>query len=160
MYKVIHDYTELLAKTVNESGIPKNKILTHIVGLMSFYKNLHTTFAPPIWVAVNEYSIPGFTLSPVTCQYDLGTLVSEINGTDKNQNHFACTEGYSRGVDGTFGQANNYFDSMFGKGAALVTVFGWGLEAASSEFAVSHSKKSPFVLAAKKWLEIGTVGNK
>jgi hypothetical protein len=156
LYKVIHDYTEMMAKTVYESGIPKVKIFTHTVGFMSLSTYLQTTFAPPIWAAVNGYSIPGFTLSPVTCRYDLVTLKSEISKADKNQTHYACAEGYGRGVDGKFDQADSYFDSLFGKGAALVTVFGWGREPSISNFAVSHSKNSPFVLAAKKWLKMGT----
>jgi hypothetical protein len=154
LYSVIHDYTELLAKTVFESGIPKNKIFTHIVGFMSYYTNLKTTFAPPIWTAVNNYSIPGFTLNPITCKYNLRTLKTEIELADDSQKFFACVEGYSRGVNGSFYQADEYFKSMFGNGAALVSVFGWGREPSTSMYAVSHSKNSPFVKAAKKWLSI------
>lgn len=154
LYTVIHDYTELLAKTTFESGIPKHKIFTHIVGFMSYYTYLRTTFAPPIWVAVNDYSIPGFTLNPVSCKYNLNTLTTEIRNADPSQKHFACAEGYSRGVDGSFYQADEYFKSMFGNSAALITVFGWGREPSTSQYAVSHSKNSPFVQAAKKWLEM------
>jgi|GEM_PF-970270 len=150
--QVIQDYSELLAKAVYEAGVPRSKIFTHIVGFMSANTSLQTTFAPPIWTAVNDYSIPGFTLSPVTCPYNLTNLVSAINTADNDQQYFACAEGYSRGVDGTYQQANDYFQSMFGNGAALVTVFGWGREPSTSDFAVSHSPTSPFVKAAKKWL--------
>lgn len=156
LFQVIHDYIEMNAKTVYESGIPKHKIFTHTVGFMSYYTDLQTTFAPPIWTAVNEYSTPGFTLNPITCKYNLNVLISEIKNADKGQNHFACAEGYSRGIDGSFIQADNYFDSMFGNGAALVAVFGWGREPSTSKYAVSHSKNSPFVMAAKKWLEMTT----
>lgn len=154
LYNVIHDYSELLAKTAFESGIPKHKIFTHTVGFMSHFTNLQTTFAPPIWCAVNEYSIPGFTLNPITCKYNLNTLTSEIANADPSQKFFACAEGYSCGVDGSFYQADEYFKSMFGNGAALITVFGWGREPSSSAYAVSHNKKNPFVLAAKKWLDM------
>jgi hypothetical protein len=85
-------------------------------------------------------------------------LFSEVRQADSSQKYFANAEGYSRGVDGSFVQADNYFDSMFGNGAALVTVFGWGRESSTSEFAVSHSKSSPFIKAAKKWLGMGTPG--
>lgn len=160
LYAVIHNYTELLAKTTFESGIPRHKIFTHTVGFMSHYTDLQTTFAPPIWTAVNDYSIPGFTLNPVTCKYNLSTLKAEIEKANPTQKYFACAEGYGRGVDGSFYQADEYFKSMFGNGAALVTVFGWGQEPSTSKFAVSHSKNSPFVMAAKKWLEISKDGNK
>lgn len=154
LYTVIHDYSELLAKTAFEAGIPKFKIFTHIVGFMSYYTDLQTTFAPPIWTAVNDYSIPGFTLSPVTCKYNLDILKKEIEKIDPDQKYFANAEGYSRGVDGSYYQADEYFRSMFGNGAALVTVFGWGKEPITSKYAVSHSKGSDFVKAAKKWLDM------
>jgi hypothetical protein len=154
LYSVIHDYTELLAKTAFESGIPKHKIFTHIVGFMSHYTYLQTTFAPSIWTAVNDFSIPGFTLNPVTCKYNLSTLKAEIKGADASQKYFACAEGYSRGVDGSFYEADEYFKSMFNNGAVLVSVFGWGREPLTSKYAVSHSKNNPFVKAAKKWLDM------
>ncbi|WP_437919949.1 hypothetical protein [Sphingobacterium sp. LRF_L2] len=152
LYQVIHDYSEFLAKTAYDSGIPKAKIFSHIVGIKSSQPNLSTTFAPPIWTAVNDYSTPGFTLSPVSCPYNLNTLVSEIQLADPSQVRFGNAEGYSIGADGSFAQADAYFGDMFGHGASIVAVFGWGREPATSAFAVSHSPNSPFVQAAQKWL--------
>jgi len=152
LYQVIHDYSELLAKTIYDAGIPKQKIFTHMLSLMSSRTNLQSTFAPPIWAAVNDYSTPGFTMSPETCPYNVDTLVNEIRKADPAQANFANAEGYSRGVDDTYDQAKNYFKSLYGNGASLVTVFGWGRESASSAFAVSHDPQSPFVLAAKVWM--------
>ncbi len=43
---VIHDYSELLAKTANDAGIPKEKIFTHIVGVMSVWTSLRMSGAP------------------------------------------------------------------------------------------------------------------
>lgn len=151
--QVIHDYSELLAKTVYESGIPRNKIFTHIVGFISAFPDLKTTFIPPIWTAVNEYSTPGFTMSPITCPYNVDVIKAEIKKKDPVQQHFGNVEGYSRGVDGNYTDASNYLSSMFNNGALLVSVFGWGREPATSEFAVSHSKTSPFVQAAQNWLK-------
>lgn len=152
LYQVIHDYSEFLAKTAYDAGIPREKIFSHIVGVKSSQPGLSTTFAPPIWTAVNNYSTPGFTLSPVSCPYNLNTLKAEINLVDAQQTNFGSVEGYSIGVDGSFAQADAYFGDMFGHGASIVSVFGWGREPASSAFAVSHSTASPFVQAAKKWL--------
>ena len=153
LYRVIHDYSEFLAKVVYDAGIPREKIFTHIVGIKSSHPELSTTFAPPIWVAVNDYSIPGFSMSPVSCPYDLGTLKAEIAKADPTQTRFGNVEGYSIGVDGSQEQADAYFRDMFGNGASVVAVFGWGREPATSAFAVSHSPASPFVQAAKKWLK-------
>ncbi|MEO5648991.1 MAG: hypothetical protein ABIR03_03590 [Ginsengibacter sp.] len=152
LYTVIHDYTELLSKTAYESGISRNKIFTHIVGLMSANPGLKTTFAPPIWTAVNEYSTPGFTMSPISCPYNIQTLTNEIKKADPAQKNFVLAEGYSLGADQNFKQADEYFSSMFDNGALLVAVFGWGREPPTSAFVVSHSKSNPFVMAAKKWL--------
>lgn len=152
LYQVIHDYSEFLAKTAYDTGIPRAKIFSHIVGIKSSQPGLSTTFAPPIWTAVNNYSTPGFTLSPVSCPYNLNTLKAEINLVDPQQTNFGNAEGYSIGVNGSFSQADAYFGDMFGHGASMVAVFGWGREDASSAFAVSHSPTSPFVQAAKKWL--------
>ena len=152
LYQVIHDYSELLAKTVYDSGIPKQKIFTHMVGFMSAMTDLKTTFAPPNWCAVNSYSIPGYTLSPATCPYNLQTLKKNIKKADSSQPYFACAEGYARGIDDTYNNSYNYFKSMFSNGAVIVTAFGWGTEPDSSAFAISHSKSSPFVKAANAWL--------
>ena len=151
---VVHDYIELLAKTANDAGVPKEKIFSHIVGIRSAQNKMISNY-PPIWTAVNDYCIPGFTMSPVTAPYDLYTLNLRIKEADNTQNNFACAEGYARGLDGSFAIADDYFDSMFKNGCSLVTVYGWGRAAADSKFAASHSKSSPFVIAAKKWLEMG-----
>ncbi|MNL39724.1 hypothetical protein D3C87_1620170 [compost metagenome] len=68
---------------------------------------------------------------------------------DPQQKNFANAEGYSIGVNGSFAQADAYFGDMFGHGAAMVAVFGWGREPAGSAFAVSHSPTSPFVQVLK-----------
>ena len=153
LYKVIHDYSELLSKTTFDSGIPRHKIFTHIIGLKSSNPSLKTTFAPPIWTAVNQYSIPGFTLSPYSCPYNLNVLKSEISKADNSQKYFALAEGYSKGVDGSLTQAENYFASMFDNGSLIVSAFGWGREAPSSVLAISHSQNNPFVIAAKNWIK-------
>jgi hypothetical protein len=152
LYDVIHDYSELLAKTVYDAGVPKRKIFTHIVGIRSSMPSLESTFTPPIWTAVNAYSIPGFTLSPETCPYNLTVLQNEIKKADPSQIHFANAEGYARGVNGNYSESKTYLSSMFSRKAYMVSVFGWGREAADSAFAVSHSKTSPFVQAASDWL--------
>src|SRR5690606_39078086 len=132
LYEVIHSYSEFLAKTAFDTGIPKDKIFTHIVGIRSSQPNLSTTFAPPIWTAVNDYSTPGFTLSPVSCPYNLSTLVSEIQLADPTKTRFGNVEGYSIGADASFEQADDYFGDMFAHGASIVAVYGWGREPETS----------------------------
>lgn len=152
LYQSIHDYSELLARTAFKSGIPKNKIFTHIVGYKSANTHIETTFTPPIWTAVNPYSTPGFTMSQETCPYNLDILTNEIKKADSRQTHFANAEGYARGVNSSYEKASQYFESMFSKGALMVSVYGWGREAPTSAFAVSHSPTDPFVEAARDWI--------
>ena len=153
LYRVIRNYSASLARVVFEAGIPKHKIFTHTIGLKSVRPELETTFAPPIWVAVNPYSTPGFTMSPETCPYDLEVIKSEISRADSTQKHFANAEGYARGLNKDVETASAYLNSMFNQGALITTVFGWGRESATSAFAVSHSPYSPFVIAAKELFE-------
>jgi hypothetical protein len=154
LYQVIHDYSELLAKTAYDSGLPREKIFTHIVGIKSSQPNLTSTFTPPIWTAVNDYSTPGFTMSPVTSPYNLDVLKEEIELAEPEQKSFANVEGYSRGIDDSFLQADTYFDNMFSYKARIVAVYGWGRSAANSPYAVSHDPANHFVRAAKKWINI------
>lgn len=43
---------------------------------------------------------------------------------------------------------------MFGNGANLVAVFGWGRAQAGSPNKASHKKHSPFIKAANQWLSM------
>jgi len=99
-------------------------------------------------------------MSPVTAPYNLDTLTLRIKEAENSQKYFGCAEGYSRGLNGSFSIADDYFNSMFKYGAALVTVYGWGRNSADSKFAVSHSSDNPFVLAAQKWLNMECSENK
>lgn len=152
LYGVIHDYIELLAKTCYDAGIPRAKLYSHIVGYTSANGHIQSTFTPPIWTAVNDYCIPGFTLNPISCPYNLDVLTQKIQAADPAMPYFGSVESYALGVDGSFEAADYYFDEMFSKGALMISVFGWGREPQTSRFAVSHSPDNPFVQAAKHWL--------
>lgn len=123
LYDVIHDFSEFMAKQAYDAGVPRQKIFTHMVSL-STARVTETTFAPPTWSAVNSYSTPGFTMSPVTCPYDINTLQQEIQKADPEMKSFACTEGYASGLEDEE-KATAYFNEMFSNGAVLVAAFGY-----------------------------------
>ncbi len=149
LYQVIHDYSELLSKTAWEAGIPREKIMTHITGNAS-YTGRENPFTPPIWCAVNDYSIPGFTMSPLTCRYDLTVLKEKIIGADPDQQYFAVAEGYAAGLNEE-AEAAAYFEEMFGNGALVVTAFGYG-DPPTQYFTFKRTKEFGYNIAVNKWL--------
>jgi len=93
--QVVHDYLELLAKIAYKAGLPANKIYTHIVAVQSVETNTVNTDFPPIWAAVNDYSIPGFTLCNESgAKYNIKELKKLIRTADPRKNKFAAIETY------------------------------------------------------------------
>jgi len=152
LFEVIHDYTELLSKEVYDAGVPTRKIFTHTVGHHSVKAENTSlcTFFPPIWVAVNPYSTPGFTLSPVTCPYDLDNLKARISAADPAQSDFALAEGYASGFS-TVSAAEGYFTETFGANSRIITAFGFG-DTGSRLFPFELTESFPYTIAANRWL--------
>jgi hypothetical protein len=61
-YEAIHNYLQILAKICFDNNIPRERIFTHTVPMASVDPSCIETTVPPIWTAVNSYSIPGFTM--------------------------------------------------------------------------------------------------
>lgn len=153
LFGVIHDYTELLAKTVCDAGVPQRKIFTHTVGHHSTKpeSSNYCTFFPPMWVAVNDYSTPGYTMSPVTCPYNLNNAVARIKAADPEQDNLAIAEGYAAGFD-TVAKAETYFTETFGAGGRLITAFGFG-DTGSRLFPFELTNDFPYTVALNSWLD-------
>lgn len=149
LYQVIHDYSELLAKTVYDAGVPRRKIFTHTVSCQTTLNN-ESTFYPPIWVAVNEYSTPGYTMSPVTCKYDMTKMKQQLFEADPTYNEFACAEGYAAGLD-TVEKCDDYFAEMFGNGARVVTCFGYP-DVGVPIFEFKRDPSFPYIISTNNWL--------
>lgn len=149
LYQVIHDYSELLAKTVYETGVPRNKIFTHTVSASTTLDN-DCTFYSPIWTAVNDYSTPGYTMSPVTCKYDMTKMKQQLYAADPNFNEFACAEGYAAGLD-TVEKCDAYFAEMFGNGARIVTAFGYP-DVNVPVFEFKRDPNFPYIISTNNWL--------
>ena len=149
LYGVIHDYSELLAKTVYDAGVPRTKIYTHTVSCRTTLNN-DSTFYPPVWVAVNDYSMPGYTMSPVTCRYDLNVMKKELYEADPTINEFAVAEGYAAGLD-TVTKCDAYFQEMFANGARNITAFGYP-DVGVPVFEFRRDPDFPYIISTNNWL--------
>lgn len=150
LYGVIQNYSEFLSKLFYDTGIPRRKIFTHIVASSSVEEA--NTSAPPIWTAVNPYATPGFTMSPLTCPYDVDVIMSEIRRKDNACYEYANSEGYGVGLLNTVEEFDAYFGELFGGNCRNITVFGY-TDPATSKFYFKKSLDNAFVISANKWLD-------
>ena len=96
-WHVLHDYNAMLAKCFRDRGIPRDRIETHEVAVGTVKPGILSTITPPIWVAVNAYSTPGFTLdNQGGAVYDLAEIKRQIRASDPSQVSFAASESYLR----------------------------------------------------------------
>ena len=168
--KVTRDYVEFQDRTLNEAGLPKERIYTHVTstsrppqaevtkilvknrrpGLLPGSCNL----APPMEAAVNDYSRPGFTI--VHDSVNLKDLVAQLSQAHAGQegHPWAAVESYvttaQPGGPQTEEQYTEYLGGLFSHGAKVVNVYGWNIPLeAKSPYAVKSSHVIPVV---KKWL--------
>ena len=145
LYGVIADYIEFTCKLFHDAGIERYKIFSHIVSLSSHTGELSTT-RPPTWVCINDYCIPGWTMSPKTCPYDLDILYSQLGQNGRNE--YVNAEGYAHYDNEE--TCREYFKESLGGNAKLITVFGY-----DSEHGTYGYPKSPdfyFVKVTREWL--------
>jgi hypothetical protein len=122
--QIVHDYLELLAKTAYEAGLPKDKIYTHIVAVQSVETNTVNTDFPPIWAAVNNYSIPGFTLCNESgATYNIKELKKLIKAADPKKNKFAAIETYLAHHK-TEKRFTDYMNEIFREDNPIMVVYG------------------------------------
>ena len=145
LYGVIHDYIEFTCKLFYDAGIEKHKIISHIVSISS-YTEYYTTEHPPTWVCINDYCLPGWTMSPKTCPYDLDTLYMQLGQNGRNE--YANAEGYAH-YDNEETCREYFKESLLGN-AKLITVYGYDQETGAYGYV-----KSPdfyFVKVTREWL--------
>jgi hypothetical protein len=152
LFQVIHDYTSFWAKTVQDAGIPKERIYTHGVAWESVPDQRlpgawmrKSSRVPPIWVNVNAYSRPGYTAG--AGQFDLEELVRLLRAAGAPDG-WGAVEAYVRGVESqeAFG---GYLRQFFESGAHMVDIFGW--TAPGSPY---DPKRAPGALRSiHSWLE-------
>ena len=146
--QVTHDYMENIAKLASEAGIPKDKAFTHIVAIDTV-ENRNTPYIPPIWAGVNDYSVPGFTLSMGSgAVYDLDVLKKSIREVDPSQDSFACLEGYVNHLHG-YDKFKGFIDELESNGATLINILGW-TEPTGSPYCVEPAGEE--IKAVRDWI--------
>ena len=151
LFQVIHDYTAFWAKTVHDAGIPKERIYTHGEAWESVPADRlpgewmrKSSRVPPMWVNVNDYSRPGYTVG--AGQFDSEVLV-KLLGADGVHDGWGGVEAYVRGVESE-DAFEGYLGQLFASGARLVDIFGW--TAAGSPY---DPKRAPgALLGVHAWL--------
>jgi hypothetical protein len=166
LYKVAHDYAEFQAKTLNEAGVPKDRIYTHFTSTSRTFwqggedrpspdgKPGSDNLPPPFEAAVNPYSRPGFTV--VRSGVDLNVLRAELSKAHapSGGNAWGAVESYvctaQPGVPQTQAQYEEYLGGLISHGAKVVNVYGWNLPpGAVSPYAIKTSGAIP---AIKRWI--------
>ena len=145
---VVRDFILLWAKNLNNAGIPKEKIYTHVAyideetyakkyPLNAIEKNLgisNPSYSAlgrhsPFSTAFNDYSRPGFSTYPVEGMFD--AIYRELANHPKTG--WASSEGANvlPGADASADSSGinmeTYLARMFNHGATLVNIFAWGM---------------------------------
>ena len=94
-FGIVHDYMGDLARACVRAGLARERIYTHVVAIASAHPEAVGDSNPPTWVAVNPYSVPGFTMdNRGAAVYSLPVLQSKIRAADPSQAHFGAIESY------------------------------------------------------------------
>jgi hypothetical protein len=145
-YAMVHDYLETLARVCIENGIPKDHVFTHIVPMASVNPSWIRPTIPPIWTAVNSYSIPGFTMdNRGAAIYNLTELKRQITAADPLQNNFAVSESYLFNYKDEESMRDNLAEA-FNNGAQMKSVYG------ALPFADDAPQPIGAINAIRKWL--------
>ena len=94
-FSVVHDYMQSLARVCVKAGLDRNRIYTHVVAIGTAHPEAIGGSVPPVWVAVNPYSVPGFTLdNRGAAVYNLAVLKSQVGAAGRRTQGFAAIETY------------------------------------------------------------------
>ncbi|UJR35104.1 hypothetical protein I4U23_027876 [Adineta vaga] len=145
-YEIIHNYLQILAQICYNNQIPRERIYTHIVPMASVDPSRTETTIPPIWTAVNSYSIPGFTMdNRGAAIYNLTELKHQITIVDPSQSHFAVSESYLFNYGDEESMRENLAEA-FHNGALIKAVYG------ALPFASEDPQPIGAIKAVQQWL--------
>lgn len=149
-YEAIHDYLQILAKVCLYNNIPRDRIFTHIVPMASVNPLRIETTVPPIWTAVNPYSIPGFTMdNRGAAVYNLTELKHQIMDVDPAQSHFAVSESYLFNYGDESSMRDNLAEA-FDNGALVKAIYG------ALPFTNEDPQPIGAIRAIRQWLNTNT----
>ena len=141
LYGVIHDFIEFVAKLVYDAGIPRDLIYTHTIA-NGTVDDQYDTMMPPLWVAINDYSTPGYTMA--NGNWDQTELVNTLSSYGKTE--YIIAEGYKNGYNGSYVAARNYISTQFKANCRNITAFGYDQEDTADKSADN------FECAVNAWL--------
>jgi hypothetical protein len=145
-YQAIHNYLQILAQVCVENNIPRERIITHIVPMASVNPSRIETTVPPIWTAVNSYSIPGFTMdNRGAAVYNLTELKYQITAADPSQSHFAVSESYLFNYGDEQSMRDNLAEA-FNNGGLIKAIYG------ALPFANEDPQPAGAIKAIQQWL--------
>lgn len=145
LYGVLADYIKFTCRMFFDAGIERHKIFSHIVSLSS-HTGEFSTWRPPVWVCINEYCTPGWTMSPKTCPYDLDIISMTLAKYGRNE--YANAEGYAH-YDNEETLRNYFTESLLGN-AKLVTVYGYDQE--TGPYGYVKNEDFYYVKVVKEWM--------
>jgi hypothetical protein len=133
-----------------DNNIPRDRIFTHIVPMASVNPLRIETTVPPIWTAVNPYSIPGFTMdNRGAAVYNLAELKHQITIVDPTQSHFAVSESYLFNYGDEQSMRDNLAEA-FDNGALIKSIYG------ALPFASENPQPIGAIKAIRQWLNTST----
>jgi hypothetical protein len=132
LVKIVKEFMELSAKELCLTGIPKDKIYSHIAftsqgfggGGEGFSYLQLVGYAPPE-VAFSKYYLPGFSTYPSENAVD--QIRHEV--TKRDRQAWASCEGTNVVPNGVPGEAGmeTYLGKMYNHGAVMVNIYSWGI---------------------------------
>lgn len=171
MADVLHDYTEFLARTCHEAGIPSDRVYSHYAALETLLSPDLPTEAPPgehpfrttlrdhpalreellldgrmipLDAAVNPYCRPGATVASCCCDLDRVVEVFE----DAGRSAWGAVEIEITADMREADAIERYFERMTTRGARVICLYGWW-EDADNPYCV---RSTGAVEAIARWL--------
>ncbi len=147
LYQVLADYIEYTCKLFDDAGIGRHKIFSHTVSISSS-TGVETTEHPPLWVSINDYCTPGWTMSPKTCPYNIDKVHATL--AQYNRNEYANTEGYAH-YDNVENCRDYFKESLLGN-ARLVTAFCYDVTTATSKYGYDKDRDFYYAQVIREWM--------
>lgn len=150
LYKVVKGYIEHTCKLFYDAGISRLKILSHTLSRASLMDKADT-FALPIWVNVNDYCLPAWSMA-VTCPFDMKVIEKTIAENAPGLNAYANAEGYASNGGENEESCKKYIEDFLGGNARLITIFGYDHGGAKSiTMGYPRDKDFYFTRLIKDW---------
>lgn len=148
------EYIAHYCKLFYDAGLPRIKIQTHIQAADSLtIEDTDGTSPARIVTAVNQYSVPGFTMSPYMCPYNINILKEKIARADPDQPYYAQVEGYTMSLLDDPETPEIYMDELFSSGSLNVSIGGYYYEDPTNQYYCPRDPAHPFNQTIISYLE-------